>query len=97
MIRREDIKSKDRDSTVVFECFKIGDVILARVVSLADMLSCILSTAEENLGVVYGRCPNSENLPHKMVAQNFSDLVCKECHVRENRKVAKIPQNLNEK
>lgn len=36
----------------MYKCFRPGDIILARVLSLGDALSYVLTTAENELGVV---------------------------------------------
>lgn len=36
----------------MYKCFKPGDIILAKVISLGDALSYLLTTAENELGVV---------------------------------------------
>ena len=46
----------------LYDCFRPGDVVRAKVVSLGDARSYFLSTAEKELGVVYaksvaGGCP----------------------------------------
>eukprot|EP00035_Acanthoeca_spectabilis_P024787 m.455323 g.455323 ORF g.455323 m.455323 type:complete len:196 (+) comp20852_c0_seq1:129-716(+) len=53
MIRVQDIRATEKDKVVVYECFRPGDVVLAKVISLGDAKSYYLSTAEDSLGVVY--------------------------------------------
>ncbi|KAF2746034.1 hypothetical protein M011DRAFT_405265 [Sporormia fimetaria CBS 119925] len=51
-IRREDIRATEKDKVKVEECFRIGDVVRAEVISLGDQSNYYLSTAKNELGVV---------------------------------------------
>jgi exosome complex RNA-binding protein Csl4 len=44
------------------ECFKPGDIVRAVVASLGDSRSYFLSTARDDLGVVYGRADDGSAL-----------------------------------
>ncbi len=52
MIRKEDIRATEKDKIEVYKSFRPGDVVLARILSLGDAQSYLLSTAENELGVV---------------------------------------------
>ncbi|GFO24709.1 exosome component 1 [Plakobranchus ocellatus] len=52
MIRKEDVRALDRDRIEMHKCFRPGDIIIARVMSLGDAQSYLLTTAENELGVV---------------------------------------------
>lgn len=43
------------DKVEVFKCFRPGDIVRARVISLGDARQYYLSTAENELGVSRGR------------------------------------------
>lgn len=60
MIRSQDIRSTERDSVKTWECFQPGDIIRATVISLGDGASFYLSTARNDLGVVFARNENGE-------------------------------------
>ncbi|XP_037091377.1 exosome complex component CSL4-like [Pollicipes pollicipes] len=71
----------------LYECFRPGDVILAKVVSLGDALSYVLSTAENELGVALAY----SEAGHPMVPVSWTEMACPATQTRELRKVAKIP------
>jgi exosome complex component CSL4 len=62
LIRSQDIRSTDRDSVKTWECYQPGDIIRAVVLSLGDGASFYLSTARNDLGVVFARNENGELL-----------------------------------
>ena len=47
----QDIRATEKDQVVLYECFRPGDVVTAKVISLGDAQSYYLSTAEDTLGV----------------------------------------------
>lgn len=53
VIRAQDVRSTEKDSVVLKECFRPGDIIRATVISLGDARSYYLSTAGNHLGVVH--------------------------------------------
>jgi len=59
-IRSQDIRSTERDSVKTWECYQPGDIIRAIVISLGDGASFYLSTARNDLGVVFSRHNNGE-------------------------------------
>nr|XP_033796140.1 exosome complex component CSL4 isoform X3 [Geotrypetes seraphini]XP_033796141.1 exosome complex component CSL4 isoform X3 [Geotrypetes seraphini]XP_033796142.1 exosome complex component CSL4 isoform X3 [Geotrypetes seraphini]XP_033796143.1 exosome complex component CSL4 isoform X3 [Geotrypetes seraphini] len=55
-IRKEDIRATEKDKVEVYKCFRPGDIVLAKVISLGDVQSnYLLTTAENELGVVVAR------------------------------------------
>lgn len=52
MIRKEHVKAGTSEDVSMHEFFSVGDVVVARIISLGDARRCILTTAEEGLGVV---------------------------------------------
>lgn len=54
--RKEDIRETNKDTVEVQKCFRPGDIILARVLSIGDSQSFLLTTAEDNLGVISANC-----------------------------------------
>ena len=50
-LRREDIRSDHIDAVVVADFVRPGDILKARVISLGDEHSYVLSTAAEDCGV----------------------------------------------
>lgn len=85
LIRREDVRDYDRDSVEVYKCFRPGDVVLGRVVSLGDSRFYYVTTADAPLGVVFARSAEG----HTMVPVSHEEVLCPVTKAREWRKVAK--------
>lgn len=62
IVRSQDIRSTERDSVKTWECYQPGDIIRATVLSLGDGMSFYLTTAQNDLGVVFARNENGELL-----------------------------------
>lgn len=88
IIRREDVRSTERDSVDLFNSFRPGDIVRARVISLGDSQGYTLSTAENELGVLLGTSDNGGLL----FPTSWCEMECAETHIREKRKVAKVVQ-----
>lgn len=86
VIRREDIRATDKDSVEVFQSFRPRDVIRARVLSLGESQAYTLSTAEKELGVVFGISERGS----KLVPVSWCEMQCVDTGAREKRKVAKV-------
>lgn len=86
MIRREDIRATEQDKVEVYKSFRPGDIILARVLSLGDARSYLLTTAENELGVVLAQSEAGVNL----VPVSWCEMICPKTHIKELRKVAKV-------
>lgn len=71
---------------VMYDCFRPGDVVRARVLSLGDARSYHLTTADNSLGVVHAR--SLAGVP--MVALSWQEMRCPRTMVVERRKVAKV-------
>lgn len=50
----------ERDKVRMGECFRLGDIVKAKVLSLGDARSYYLSTAANELGVVYATSEDGE-------------------------------------
>ena len=87
MIRREDIRQTEKDSLVLKDCFQPGDFVLCRVLSLGDNKDYFLSTAENQLGVVWAKCKSSDVF---MLPKSWIEMVCPKTGVVERRKCAKL-------
>eukprot|EP00037_Helgoeca_nana_P033659 m.418860 g.418860 ORF g.418860 m.418860 type:complete len:196 (-) comp31175_c0_seq1:25-612(-) len=85
MIRVQDIRATEKDKVVVYECFRPGDIVLARVISLGDAKSYYLSTADDALGVVYAESETGAPL----VPVSWTQVEDAETGVLETRKVAR--------
>lgn len=84
-IRSENVKNDFKDFDM-FDCYKPGDVILARIISTDLTNLILLSTMDVNHGVVFGRSLLSENL---MMPITFDKMLCIDSGIFEKRKVAK--------
>eukprot|EP00158_Paraphelidium_tribonemae_P009240 Partr_v1_DN28810_c2_g1_i1_m34266 putative exosome component 1 len=60
--RAQDIRSFDRDTVDMSKCFGPGDIIKAEVISLGDAYSYYLSTAKNDLGVVFAESAGGDQL-----------------------------------
>lgn len=91
-IRKEDVKATERDLVEIYNCFRPGDIVLARVLSLGDAHSYLLSTAEDELGVVIARSEAGS----AMVPVSWTEMQCPKTYGKEFRKVAKVlPENFD--
>lgn len=86
VLRKEDVRAKEKHKVELAKCFKPGDVILATVISTNDPFSYILSTADNNLGVVFAK----SEADALMVPVSWSEMRCCKTYMKESRKVAKI-------
>eukprot|EP00040_Diaphanoeca_grandis_P011106 m.56842 g.56842 ORF g.56842 m.56842 type:complete len:210 (-) comp22302_c0_seq1:29-658(-) len=84
MIRTQDIRETEKDKVVLYKCFRPGDIVTAKVISLGDAKSYYLSTAEDTLGVVYAESEGGQPL----VPVSWTEMQCVETGVKEPRKVA---------
>ncbi|XP_043568911.1 exosome complex component CSL4 isoform X1 [Chiloscyllium plagiosum] len=86
-IRREDIRATEKDKVEVYKCFRPGDIVLAKVISLGDAQSnYLLTTAENELGVVVAHSEAGE----QMVPISWCEMQCPKSHGKEFRKVARV-------
>jgi hypothetical protein len=53
MIRMQDVRMVEKDKVKLFNCFRPGDIVKAKIISLGDARSYYLSTAENSLGVIW--------------------------------------------
>ena len=86
VIRREDIRATDKDNVEVFQSFRPQDVVRARVLSLGESQAYTLSTAEKELGVVFGISEHGS----KLVPVSWCEMQCVDTGAKEKRKVAKV-------
>jgi exosome complex component CSL4 len=91
VIRKEDVKSGPTEDVLIYDSFRPGDFVLAKVISLGDSKRYFLSTAEAELGVIRARCSSSGNC---MIPVNYKEMECPESKAREPRKCAK-PSDAN--
>ena len=86
MIRKEDVRATEKDRVEMHKCYRPGDIVMARVVSLGDAQSYLLTTAENELGVVMATSEAGASL----VPVNWCKMQCPKTLTEEYRKVAKV-------
>ena len=87
IIRSQDVRSTDRDRVKVIECFKPGDIVRAQVLSLGDGTNYYLTTARNDLGVVFARAANGAG--GLMYATDWQMMTSPATGTTEKRKCAK--------
>ena len=86
IIRREEIRATEKDTVEVFNSFRPRDFIRARVIGLGENQAYVLSTAENELGVVLAKTSDNED----MTPVSWCEVCCPATGGREKRKVAKV-------
>ena len=86
VVRREDIRAMEKDTVEVFHSLRPRDLVRARVIAHGEGQLYVLSTAENELGVVSATCECGE----KMVPVSWCEMQCTKTGDREKRKVAKV-------
>ncbi|KAI8823414.1 uncharacterized protein EV422DRAFT_353945 [Fimicolochytrium jonesii] len=85
IIRVQDVRATERDKVQIYKSFRPGDVVRAEVVSLGDARSYYLSTANNDLGVIFAQSIAG----HTMIPISWEEMVCPKTKVIEHRKCAK--------
>lgn len=86
VVRQEDVRATEIDKVDMFQSFRPGDIIRAAVLSLGDSRAFQLSTARNELGVVYAK--SFAGAP--MAPVSWQEMECPVTRQREPRKVAKV-------
>jgi exosome complex component CSL4 len=86
VLKKQNIRLHEIDRIRMDESFRPGDVVLARMISLGDSRTVLLSTAEDNLGVLFAVNGESGRL---MVPISFDEMLCLETGLREKRVAAR--------
>ena len=95
IIKKEDVREHEIDRVEIHKCFRPGDIVRARVVSLGDSRQYYLSTAESELGVMYAKSQThvgeggGEGGGSVMVPVSWEKMMDPITKVTEDRKVAK--------
>jgi exosome complex component CSL4 len=84
VIRKEDVREKERDKVNMGESFRPGDIVRARVISLGDS-RYFLSTAQSDLGVRWAKSESGAI----MVPISWTEMQCPKSGAKEARKCAK--------
>ena len=85
VIRREDVREFGQAQVQIYQSFRPGDMVSAKVLSLGDARAYFLSTAEPELGVVAAK--SAEAAP--MTPVSWEEMECPLTMTREFRKVAR--------
>jgi len=95
IIKKEDVREHEIDRVEIHKCFRPGDIVRARVVSLGDSRQYYLNTAESELGVMYAKSQThvgeggGKGGGSVMVPVSWEKMMDPVTKVTEDRKVAK--------
>jgi exosome complex component CSL4 len=92
-IRREDIRVGATEEIQVYEAFRPGDIVIAKIIAMGDTRRYTLTTAETELGVIRAV---SRETGKPLVAVSWKEMECADTQVKEPRKCAKTPKNLQD-
>ncbi|XP_050543602.1 exosome complex component CSL4 [Daktulosphaira vitifoliae] len=87
-IRKQDVRTKEIDKIEMLQCFRPGDIILAKILPMTEAHTFKLTTAENELGVVIA----CSEYGHPMIPLSWTEMQCTKTGTVECRKVAKIVQ-----
>ncbi|KAK2143767.1 hypothetical protein LSH36_814g01042 [Paralvinella palmiformis] len=91
IVRKEDVRATDKDKVEMYSSFRPGDIILARVLTYGDLQSFLLTTGENELGVVMATSEAGGSL----VPISWNEMQCSKTGNKEYRKVARVqPRNV---
>ncbi|KAH7883698.1 hypothetical protein F5I97DRAFT_1894885 [Phlebopus sp. FC_14] len=89
VIRTQDIRATEKDKVKIGDCFRGGDVVKGVVISLGDARSYYITTARNDLGVIFA----SSEAGATMEPISWQEMRCPKTGRIEKRKCAK-PDNL---
>ncbi|KAK5047132.1 hypothetical protein LTR84_007075 [Exophiala bonariae] len=85
VLRREDVRTHEKDKIVINEMYRVGDIIRASVISLGDERNYYISTAGNEFGVVVATSENG----NAMIPASWKEMRDVVTAKGEGRKVAK--------
>jgi len=85
VIRTQDIRATEKDKVKIHECFRGGDVVKGIVLSLGDSRSYFISTARNDLGVIFA----TSEAGATMDPVSWQEMRCPQTGKFEKRKCAK--------
>lgn len=94
IIRKEDVRIGVSEEVQIYESFRPGDIVLAKIISLGDSRRYYLSTADNDLGVIRAICSKSGEA---MTPISWREMECPSTKIREPRKCAKPKDSDNPK
>ena len=86
IIRREDVRAMEKDTVEVSQSFRPRDLVKARVITHGESQTYMLSTAENELGVVWAKCECNT----VMQPISWCEMQCSKRGHKEKRKVARV-------
>ncbi|ORZ39231.1 hypothetical protein BCR44DRAFT_72803 [Catenaria anguillulae PL171] len=86
VIRVDNVRATERDKVQIPSSFRPGDIVRAEVISLGEAHSYILSTARNDLGVIYAQSPAGAT----MIPISWEEMQCPMTGAIENRKVCQV-------
>ena len=86
IVRKEDVRTFQKDQVEMDKCFRPCDIIRARVLSLGEALHYVLTTAENELGVIFAK--GEAGFP--LLPYSWEEMQCPKTGNKELRKVAKV-------
>ncbi|KAI0271330.1 hypothetical protein BC834DRAFT_858939 [Gloeopeniophorella convolvens] len=89
VIRVQDIRATEKDKVKVGDCFRGGDVVRGSVISLGDARSYYVTTARNDLGVIFA----TSEAGGTMEPVSWQEMRCPKTGKLERRKCAK-PEGL---
>ncbi|KAG2023361.1 exoribonuclease [Coprinopsis cinerea AmutBmut pab1-1] len=89
VIRSQDVRATEKDRVKIGDCFRGGDVVRGVVISLGDARSYFITTARNDLGVIYATSEAGATLE----PVSWQEMRCPKTGKIEKRKCAK-PENM---
>ncbi|PCH33815.1 hypothetical protein WOLCODRAFT_112570 [Wolfiporia cocos MD-104 SS10] len=89
VIRVQDVRATEKDKVKIADCFRGGDVVKGLVISLGDARSYYVTTARNDLGVIFA----TSEAGATMEPVSWQEMRCPRTGRIEKRKCAK-PENL---
>ncbi|KAL0074359.1 hypothetical protein J3Q64DRAFT_1772390 [Phycomyces blakesleeanus] len=84
-IRVQDVRAAEKDKVKIYNSFRPGDIVQAEVISLGDARSYVLSTAKNELGVIFATSVAGAT----MIPVSWQEMQCPKTKAIEYRKCAK--------
>jgi exosome complex component CSL4 len=81
----QDVRAAEKDKVKIYNSFRPGDIIKAEVISLGDARSYFLSTAKNELGVIFATSVAGAT----MIPISWQEMQCPKTKTIELRKCAK--------
>jgi exosome complex component CSL4 len=85
VIRTQDVRATEKDKVKISDCFRGGDVVKGLVISLGDARSYYITTARNDLGVIFA----SSETGATMEPVSWQEMRCPKTGKIEKRKCAK--------